>query len=587
MRRHRWLASILGLLLLAGTGQLARGQQPVPAGPGGMPNPGMMRGAMGMPSPYGGQVGGPWYMPPQSQAPTPSYYQPWPAVSPFAFDQADMTNENGLWMGDIVNRGENRKLKITADYMRHLVQRPSGLIGSPDAPSYKRFIEPLFANQMGGGGGGGGMGSVLDPFLGTATTPGFNLYDPVNANVVGKPRMKGLRLTADIANVDGSGIQIMGFFAKDDDATFNARDEISPSRGTERFLLTNFVLDPNFDPTDPIDLAKIAPFTVTEILENNLLNLRGIPLDDGSINRNPDGTITGGIAAPYDLEFRLKFAVEQYGTGVSWVGQPIYRTKYIRVNPSFGMRYQVLREHFGFLGMDSGVFYDDGSTMSGDVKLHSIPNGIDDDADGIVDNAGGGEDMGGGGGGGGMGGTFSLTNDFFTLYPVTTIVRNSVYSHMAGPEVGLNYTIAGDRIRVGGASKFALLANVEKIRMSGDNVFPTTRQSQLFVPSSADGRPNDFEASENHTHVSPMFEQKIFIEGPMLEYIPLIRRVTFLRKANFRLSYNISVIGEVARPNNAILWTANPQGGLFPRIQTPDRETWRSSGWDFGLSWGW
>ena len=84
-----------------------------------------------------------------------------------------------------------------------------------------------------------------------------------------------------------------------------------------------------------------------------------------------------------------------------------------------------------------------------------------------------------------------------------------------------------------------------------------------------------------------MFEQRIFIEGPMLEYIPLIRRVTFLRKANFRLSYNISVIGEVARPNNAILWTANPQGGLFPRIETRDRETWRSSGWDFGLSWSW
>lgn len=571
----------------------------MPPGPGGAYGPGAVPpGSMGMPSPYGPQTGGPWYQPPASQGSYPSYYQPWPAVSPFANDQSDLTNENGLWINDLIPRGHNKKLRFRADYIRALVSTPEGLIGSPDAPSYKRFIEPLFANQ-GGGGGGGNQQSPLDPFLGTATTPGFNLFDAANANVVGEPRLKGLRLTLESLNADGSGLSIMGFWAEDDDATFNARDEIHPSRGSERYLLTNFVLDPTFDPTDPQDLAKIAPFTVEDILENNLLNLRGIPLDDGSIRRNPDGTVTGGIAAPYDLEFRLSFVVEQYGTGLSWTGAPIYRTKYVRVNPNYGMRYQALREHFGFFGMDSGVFYDDGTTMSGDVKLHSLPDGTDGDGDGIFDNAGGGDDQqqGGGGGGGGAGSaTFVTTNDFLNIYPVTSILRNSVYSHMVGPEVGLNYTIAGERIRVGGKSNFSLLGNFEKIRLSGDNIFATTRQTQSLLPTPENGRPNQFEESEDHAHVSPMFEQSFFVEGPVLEYIPLVRRVNFLKNANFRLGYTLTVIGEVTRPNNAILWTANPaiggfpqdpSTGLYPRIQTPERETWKSTAWDFGLSWTW
>jgi hypothetical protein len=562
---------------------------------------------MGMSSPYGPQTGGPWYQPPNNQGAYPNYYQPWPAVSPYAVDQSDLSNENGLWINDLIPRGHNKKMRLRLDYIRALVQRPDGLVGSPDAPSYKRFIEPLFANQQGGGGGGQNQQSPLDPFLGTETIPGFNLYDPANANVVGEPRMKGLRLTLDSTNADGSGLTITGFWAEDDDATFNARDEVHPSRGTERFLLTNFILDPTFDQTDPGDLAKIAPFTVDEILENNLLNLRGIPLDDGSIRRNPDGTVTGGIAAPYDLEFRLSFAVEQYGTGLSWAGAPIYRTKYLRVNPNFGVRYHALREHFGFFGMDSGVFYGDtggggggggNNGVSGDLKLHSIPNGVDEDGDGIFDNAGGGEDQqqgGGGGGGGGMS-SFVTTNDFINIYPVSTIVRNSVYSHMVGPEVGLNYAVSGERLRVGGKSNFSLLGNFEKIRLSGDNVFPTTRQTQSLLPTSTDGRPNRFEESENHAHVSPMFEQSFFVEGPVLEYIPLVRRVNFLKNANLRVGYTLTVIGEVTRPNNAILWTANPafggfpqdpSTGLFPRIQTPERETWKSTAWDIGLSWTW
>ena len=84
-----------------------------------------------------------------------------------------------------------------------------------------------------------------------------------------------------------------------------------------------------------------------------------------------------------------------------------------------------------------------------------------------------------------------------------------------------------------------------------------------------------------------MFEQSLFVEGPVLGYIPLVRRVTFLRNANVRLGYTVTAIGEITRPNNAILWTANPQAGLFPRIATRERETWKSTYWDFGLNWTW
>ena len=371
-----------------------------------------------MPSPYGGPARGLGSMPPggQNQSPVPSYYQPWPAVSPFAIDQANIVNEDGVWISDLIPRGHNKTTRFRFEFLRGTVQKPEGLIGEPDAPAYDEFIEPLFQNQGGGGGGGQQQQSPLDPFLGNEAQPGFNLFDPADAGFVGQPAMRGLRLTMDMENVDGSGVSVMGFWAKDNDARYDARNDIHASRGTESFLLSNVVLSPFFDPTDPLDLAQITPFTVDELLENNLLNLRGIPLDDGSIRRNPDGTVTGGIAAPYDLEFRKQFVVEQYGTGLTWAGAPIYRTKYIRVNPDFGLRYQALREHFTFFGRDSGVFYGDtgggggggggGNTISGDLKLHSFPNGFDDDGDGIVDNAGRSEDQVGGGGGGVGGGLF-------------------------------------------------------------------------------------------------------------------------------------------------------------------------------------
>ena len=217
MRRHRWLATFLGLLLAAGAGHPALAQPPGPPGAGSMPFPGPMGGGTGLPSPYGGPAYGPGYMPPggMNQSPVPSYYRPWPAVSPFAIDQANITNEDGVWISDLIPRGHNRTTRFRFEFLRGTVQKPEGLIGEDDAPAYDEFIEPLFQNQGGGGGGGQQQQSPLDPFLGNESQPGFNLFDPVDAGFVGTPEMRGLRLTMDVENLDGSGVSLMGFWAKD------------------------------------------------------------------------------------------------------------------------------------------------------------------------------------------------------------------------------------------------------------------------------------------------------------------------------------------------------------------------------------
>ena len=128
--------------------------------------------------------------------------------------------------------------------------------------------------------------------------------------------------------------------------------------------------------------------------------------------------------------------------------------------------------------------------------------------------------------------------------------------------------------------------NYQRIDLSGDNIFVTTRQADLIQQSPTNARPNFFESSVSHTSVSPMIEQMIYAEGPLFQYLPLLRRAAILRNANFRASYTLTVIAELTRATDSIVWQANPAEGLFPQIET-SRSTWKTQSWDFGVVWSW
>jgi len=581
MRRHRWLAPFFLTLISFSALQHSRAQGVAPPGFDGSQAP-----SYGLdPSMFhSGQA--------------PMYYQPWPGVSPYMGHGQQLSNKSGLWeYEDLSNLNGKRRYRFRTEYVHMRGARPNGMIGHPDAPNYReQIVETLRA--AGGGGGGGGAADLddyADALDGTSGFGEFNLFDPVRVSDFGKTKLNGVRLTLEVHNPDGTGLDFWGMMARDNETEFNARDDVAGSRGDDVGAV-EFFLDPlNIEFLNGMLLPPVGTPDPDEVFQNQLLNLRGIPLDDGSFE-TIGNTVVGGANAVYDLDFKIATYLDVYSTGLRWKGFKIAERGNLVIRPTGGIRLDVFRDHFRFFGRDSGLLYDgqDGADPNlPDVKIHSIPNGVDDDGDGIVDNAGLIEDSLGGQGGGGGGnntGTASFStdiNDFDNVYPVTSILSNRVRSYLAGPEVGLDYMIGeGKTFRLGGSSTVGLLANHQRVRLSGDNIFVTTRQGDLLPNTPDDAQPNDFSSKAQHTSVSPLFEQHVYFDGQVFNRVPLLRRSAIMRQANLRLGYTYTVIGELTRAADSIVWQGNPSAGLFPEIQTK-RSTWSSHAWNIGISWGW
>jgi hypothetical protein len=526
----------------------------------------------------------------------PSYYQPYPQISPYEQEFNQIANRGGIWESESQNRiSLPSRWKFRTEYVQMKAERGRNLIGNPSAPIYREQIATTLENAGGGGGGGGGGNNTqdyVDALRGTNNGVGFNLFDPVSAKQLDRPDLQGLRLTLASENSDGSGLELWGLWAREGDNEFDAREDVAASRGNQQAFLRLLIDDPSL-------LALTNPPAnfpdPSEVLQNNLLNLRGIPLDDGTLTTLADGTTFGGASAVYDMAFQVRTDIEMYGTGLRWKAMPLYKSSSFKVRPNAGLRYTAFRDLFGFFGQDSGILYDGQDNANGpplpDVKIHSLPNGFDDDGDGIVDNAGVIEDQFGGQGGGGGGGAAGTANFFIIgdplIYPVSSILDNEIESHLAGPEIGLSYDFGGDKgFQLGGSTNVGLLMNYQRIKLSGDNIFVTTRQADLLPASPTNARPNVFTASETHTSVSPMIEQMIYAEGPLFQYIPMLRRSAILRNANFRAAYTLTMIAEMTRASDSIIWQGNPSQGIFPAIDT-SRSTFRTSSYDFGVSWRW
>lgn len=583
MRRHLCIAILLGTVSFFGTAGSAQSQGVYPPGAGMGPYP-------PGPSMGGGSAGDFPGMGPQGGA-YPGYYQPYPSISPYEQEFHQIANRGGIWESESQNRiSMPSRWKLRTEYVRMRAERGRNLIGNPNAPIYREQIATTLENA-GGGGGGNNLDDYIDALRGTNNGVGFNLFDPVSAKGLDRPEMQGLRLTLEGSNSDGSGIELWGIWAKDGDNEYDARENVSPTRGNQQAFVELLIADPTlFAPINPPANFPDG----SEVLQANLLNLGGIPLDDGTITTLSDGTTFGGASAVYDLAFQVRTDIEMYGTGLRWKSMPLYKSGSINIRPNAGVRYTAFRDLFGFYGRDSGILYD-GQTNANqpplpDVKIHSLPNGFDDDGDGIVDNAGLIEDQFGGGGGGG-GGNAGTANFIFAgdpaIFPITSILDNEIESHLAGPEIGLSYDFGGDKgFRLGGSTNVGLLMNYQKIKMSGDNIFVTTRPADLITPSQTDATPNDFSVSETHTSVSPMIEQMVYAEGPLFQYLPVLRRSKILRNANFRAAYTLTMIAEMTRASDSIIWQGNPSQNIFPGIQT-SRSTFRTSSMDFGVTWSW
>jgi hypothetical protein len=580
MLRHRWLAPVFLTLISIGVLPQTRAQDMAPPGFDGsqMPSYGLDPSMF-----HSGQA--------------PMYYQPWPAISPYMGHGQQLSNKDGLWQyEDLSKLNGKRRFRLRTEYVHVTGERPAKTVGHADAPTYKaQIVETL---RAAGGGGGGGGGADLDDYAdlldGSSGFGSFNLYDPVHVSDFERPELDGIRLTLEVLNPDGTSFDLWGQWAQDNSTEFNARDDVDPSRGTNPDAVL-FLLDPE-NTSFRLNLAQNPPGTpdALEVFQNELLNLRGIPLNDGSFV--DIGNIrAGGANAVYDLDFRLATHMNTYSTGLRWKGFKFAERGNLVIRPTGGIRFDAFLEDFRFFGRDSGVLYD-GQDIDEpplpDVKIHSIPNGFDDNQDGIIDNAGGIEDNIGGQGGGGGGNqntefSFYFINDFDDTYPITSILENQVNSYLAGPEIGLDYVIGEGRMfKVGGSTTVALLANHQRIRLSGDNIFVTTRQGDLIPRTADNARPNTFSSSIEHTSVSPLLEQHVYVDGQIFGRVPILKRSSIMRKANLRVGYTFTAVGALTRAPDSIVWQGNPAEGIFPVIKT-ERSTWYAHSWDIGVSWGW
>ncbi len=604
MRFKHWLTTLFGSSLIAASTFTAQAQSPRESAPGMAYD-----GYGGVPTPGCGPAG---------------TYSPWPEISPFQNSYSQQINDGGTWKESENNLTRRYRLKI--DYLTGRTRVSNSLVGNTQAYNYPDTIRSEIGTQQGQGGGQqqGQQGSVLTPFttseaLGRVGYPLFGAFDL--SKVQRGIRNQGTRAEWGWDNADDSGLRLE-FLTNLGDFNYNARDHLRVQhRDTQRdfalFAITQLhvinelnsqgnlaaalQLDSELTQLGAVQPHTVGRFTnVNQVLQNNIDNLGGLPLNDGTIRTFADGTTFGGVTVPYDLEFQISLKSELYGGKVESVMTPIANWGLFRIRPTVSARYFYLGERFRFYGQDSGLAYNSGGgqqgggggggaqTLSPDIKIHSPPDGVDGNRDGIVDNAGvtessGGQQQGGGGQQQQNQQIFFSFHDHFR-YPIESYLNNSSDQHLGGADVGLTYDFGGQSLMLSGSSKFGLLANFSQIKLNGDNIAMHTRDSNLLLADVNNATPNAFIDRQFHTHVSPMFEQQFNAEAPLFKYVPVLRRLSVLEKARFRAGYSILLIGQVTDTAGSVVWQGNPSLDLFPMIREK-RNTYATHNYNLGVSW--
>jgi hypothetical protein len=162
-------------------------------------------------------------------------------------------------------------------------------------------------------------------------------------------------------------------------------------------------------------------------------------------------------------------------------------------------------------------------------------------------------------------------------------LRSNTKAHLAGPEIGLRFDVGGDKFLVWTQSKFSLFANHSTREIDG---FGIGRITGAALPAPTTPTPNDrtltaFHEQDTTTHVSPAFEQSIFLRAPILSHVPGIRKLKVFEEAQFQMGYTFLVMGAMYRPGNVIDWAGFPQ---FPQLNS-EKTTYFVSTWSWGVEW--
>lgn len=554
-----------------------------------------------MGSPYGGApafMAGQGGYPGASGQGVPPGFLPHPNIAPFENSFEQHYNSDGLWFKRVIGgMSPMNDYYFNVDWTTTRTRKMRGLVGDPMAPT---FVQTA-ANPP--------TPPVPSDRDAAVTFPDVNflpMFPRHDSRVTGALSNSGIRLSGGVHNkvgwrfswnvgYDGDSSDVYdarknreGAQLRSIDATFlNASNGIVPGNGstglqyslknvTERQIVEQQILNtPIFDTTDTRDFGAFG--STFDILDRQLYPYGSIGLQTGLDLNDPrvdplTNIEVGGVRQLFDLDFIIRHSLETYGAGFHFASSPMYESGSLQIRPLVGARFFRVYEGFHFRGADSGLAYD-----------ANQPDGIDDDGDFVTDNVA--ED--------GQTNFVDPIIDNSDEIIIRSFVNNQVRSTMAGPEAGIEYEVARRKgVRFTGSTRVGALINTERMRLNGDNIgdpFAVDLNgvtTQMFDTSTENGQlsQNAFSSTMTTTHVSPLFEQQLNAEVPIFSRIPVLRDVWQLEGAKLRLGWKYTWIGEVANPTQSIVWTANPQAGLFPTLKT-ERESFWQNQFNVGINW--
>jgi hypothetical protein len=223
--------------------------------------------------------------------------------------------------------------------------------------------------------------------------------------------------------------------------------------------------------------------------------LASIPLNDGG----------NGTVVPFDSAFLQQYNQNLFGGDLDayftpFVDGPSFQMKFL-----VGAKYLQISEQFNVQAADSGLGY----------YVDTTTNTID-----------------------------YSTVQYVGIPPYEMQLSSSTRSRLAGPAIGVRYDLGNELIKVWGQTKFAVAGNWENTRLSGQNVV------NGFQAYSQQG-PAFYQTSQT-TRVSTIFETSIYADFYFFAMLPVVRKVDFLRRAQFRIGFDYILVGDVERPTNII-----------------------------------
>jgi hypothetical protein len=533
----------------------------------------------------------PYGMPPGYQYQRESLYQN-------MFEQTYQSN--GLWMNDSVGALVTpRNWYGGVEYLRSKTRDLEGTIGADGVQTYYQQNDPA-GNEI-----------VQDLSF-------YNYFNAADANFIPVLKNDGLRLTAGFWNTDGSGLMLFGSFLNENTAEFDARrnalaarpvdsltalrlrrtggiadgSQFNPSGRSDLDITENEILAPGvpFDTTDTISYGFFG--STFDVLDRTVLNLYGLPTYSGDTPLTQNGEV-----APYDLQFILQHSLQTFSGGGAWAFTPIYDRNGITVRPIFGGRYMAIDETFRFYGASTLLSYGlDTADADTPINAKVFPpgDGIDDDDDFIPDTPDEPNNQ--------VNTTntvFSPLNGLSDYLIVRSFINSKVSSDLAGPEFGFQYDL-GDAagMKLTGSTRLGLMINNERLKLRGDNIGnfmgvevipdPITGANiftRMFDTNNVNGpTQNAFSDSDSSTHLSPLFEQGLNLNLPLFSKVPVLKDAWQLRDASLTVGWSWLFIGEVADPNDSIIYKSSPFTGVFPEISA-ERDKFTQTTWSIGLNW--